>query len=197
MLGRLGGRARLRRRCRLIGQGELERGVLHEDAPLELVQGAAGLDAELIDERSARFLVGSQCLCLTAAAVEREHLRAADPLAQGVLLRESRDLGHDLCMPSQLEVGLDALLQGAEPLLFQPRDRRLRERVVGEVCKRRPAPQRERLVQPVRGTLRIRSRRLVAQPLEAVEVEPAGLDPQHVPGRPRHDHVGAERPAQL
>ena len=100
-------------------------------------------------------------------------------------------------MPSQLEVGLDALLQGAEALLFQPRDRRLRERVVGEVCKRRPAPQRERLVQPVRGSLRIRSRRLVAQPLEAVEVEPAGLDPQRVPGRPRQDHVGAERPAQL
>ena len=161
------------------------------------MQGAAGLDAELVDERSARILVGSQSLCLTAGAVEREHLRAADPLAQGMFLHERRHLGHDLCVPSQLEVGLDALLEGAEPLLFQPRDRRLRERVVGEVCKRRPAPQRERLVQLVRSDLRIRSRGLVAQPLEAVEVEPAGLDPQRVPRRPRQDHVGAERPPQL
>ena len=179
-----------------LGHGDLELGVLDENASLELMQGPAGLDAELVDERSARILVGSQSLSLTAGTVEREHLRAAHPLPQGMFLHQGRHLGHDLCMPAQVEVRLDPLLEGAEAHLLQSRDRRLSERVVGEVRKRRPAPQCERLVQLVRSRRRVRSRGLLAQPLEAVEVDPAGLDPQRIARRPREDGVGAEHAPQ-
>ena len=73
---------------------------------------------------------------------------------------------------------------------------RLRERLVAELGKRRAAPERERLAQR-----RLRPAalppRLGHQPLEAVQVEVARLDPELIARRAGDDRVGAERLAQL
>ena len=52
--------------------------ILVQDVPLELLEGASGLDAELVDEGAMRAPVRGERLCLAARAIEREHLRAAD-----------------------------------------------------------------------------------------------------------------------
>jgi hypothetical protein len=50
-------------------------------------------------------------------------------------------------MPASRQVGLQTQLQCAQPLLFQPGNRRLRERLECQLGQRWPAPQRQRLVE--------------------------------------------------
>src|SRR5919201_2050214 len=83
------------------------------------------------------------------------------------------------------EVGLDPLLEGGETKLFEPGDLGLREQLVGEVCERRAAPERERLAQPVRAALRDES-------FEPLEVELPRLDLDRVAGRPSDDSLCPE-----
>jgi hypothetical protein len=55
----------------------VERRILDQDRPLEIVDPAGRLDAELLDEHAPRVLVDLERLCLSARAVEREHQLAA------------------------------------------------------------------------------------------------------------------------
>ena len=146
--------------------------------------------------RRALWYAASASAC-RPAAVEREHLRAADPLAQRMLLCERCELAHELRMASYRQVGFDAFFQRAEAQLIEARDRRLREGVVGEVGKRGAAPQAECFPQRGRGSGRLGVRGFFAQPFEAVEVELSWLQPQFVAGGSRHDRVGSEAAPQL
>ena len=121
--------------------------VLPQDRLLELLQGLARLDAELVGERSPRVLVGGERVSLTARAVEREHQLAAQALPEGVLRDEAFELRHELGVASQRQVCLDPSLDGDETKLLEANDRRLRERLVREVVERRPAPERQRFAQ--------------------------------------------------
>jgi hypothetical protein len=93
-------------------------------------------------------------------------------------------LADQLAVAPERQIRLDPLLQGSKPELLQLRDRWLRERLVGEVRQRRPAPQPERLAQnPRRLLLPTGSQRITAvldQFAEAVQVKLARRDVQQV-----------------
>jgi hypothetical protein len=99
------------------------------------------------------------------------------------MLQEQRlELAREVEVSPQGEIGVDPTLEGGEPQLLEPDDGRLGERFVREVHERRAAPERERgtqqLGRPVRLGIGERATPLLDEPLEAVEVELLGLDPQ-------------------
>ena len=164
-------RDRARRERRTCRPGELQRGVLVENRPLEALQLRARVDAELLDQDPAPLLIGLERLGLASRAVERDHQLPARPLAQRILGDKRLELADDLRVSPQREIGLDALLDRREAQLLEPRDRRLGEVVVGEVPERRTAPQVERLAKQRRPTLRVPrgagTRPVLHEPLEA------------------------------
>jgi hypothetical protein len=111
------------------------------------------------------------------------------------------ELGNELSVTAQAEVGLDALLERLQPQLLEARDLGLSERLVGEVGQRRTAPQRERLPE-----FRCRALRIaVSQPAPAVReqlVEPfrvklAWHQFQRVATALRDQAAVSDHPAQL
>ena len=59
-----------------------------QDRLLEILQHPGRLKSELVDERAPRVLVDRQCLGLPAGAIEREHERRTQPLAEWMLANE-------------------------------------------------------------------------------------------------------------
>src|SRR5215204_5860817 len=113
------------------------------------------------------------------------------------------ELGDERRVAAEREVGVDPVLERGEPLLLEPRDLRLRERLVAEVGERTPAPQRERLPQLVGGGGRVAPlERLAAgvrQRGEALGVQLSGRDAQHVAAAlgPQRAGLRPERAADL
>ena len=169
--------------------------VLAENRGLELAQLRAGIDAKLLDEGLACSAVGSERVRLATRAVEREHELRAGALAQRLGLDERLELGDELGVTAQCQVGIDALLDDDGSQLLEARDLRLRERLVDEVGERRPAPERERLAQHDFGggcVARLeRGPPLLRQPGEAVQVHLLGIELEDVARRARRDD-GAE-----
>ena len=58
-----------------------------------------------------------------------------------MLRRQLVELSDELPVPAEGELRVDALLERRQQDLLQPRDRELRERLVLEICERRPAPE--------------------------------------------------------
>ena len=170
--------------------------VVAEDRGLELHELRARIDAELVDERSPCVPVCGERIRLTPAPVQGEHLQPAQPLAVAILARQRLELADQLRVPSQRQVGVDALLQRGEPPLLQTRRLPLGEGCVGDVRKCRPVPERQRIAQGRR-----RGRGLgTAGPLdeldEALQIELAGLHADQVARAPGDHPVGPERLAQ-
>ena len=88
-----------------------------------------------------------QRVSLPAAAVEREHQLAAQPLAEHVLGDQRLELRHQLVMAAERQVGVDAILERREPQLLQPGDLALRVRLAAEIGERLAVPERERIAQ--------------------------------------------------
>ena len=124
---------------------------------------------------------------------------AEQALAEGMLGDERLELRHELRMLPEREVGVDPPLDRQQVQLLEARDRRLRERLVGEIGERGPAPERERLAQQLGGRGGIGRAGLLDEALEAVDVELLGVEPER---RSRARRVtrqrgaGAERLAQ-
>jgi hypothetical protein len=101
---------------------------------------------------------------------------------------------------AECELGIDAVLDAVQAQLRQARRLEEGERLT-ELGERLAAPQRERLAEEARGRPRIpaRQRRAsrVAQPLEAGEIDGLGIDDERVAARPRRQHAGGQRLAQL
>src|SRR5205823_14556530 len=132
----------------------VERRILAEDGALELLQRAARLDAELVDQHAAALAVDGQRVDLPAAAIEGEHQVAAQPLAQRLVAYECRQLTHQLLVAAELELGRDAPFERVEPQIGQATGGREGERLACELGERLTAPQAERLAQqlsPARG----------------------------------------------
>ena len=110
---------------------------------MELLEGQARLDAELVDEDSPGFLVGLKRLCLSVRAIENEHELTAQALPKRVLPDERLDLAHELGSAPELDIGLDPLLERMKAALLEARDLTLREGVVGEIGERRAPPKLE------------------------------------------------------
>src|SRR5262249_25496581 len=157
--------------------------ILAEDRQLELPERRPGLDAEIVDEGRARRLERRERVRLPARAVEREHQLPAQTLAQRMLLDELIELWNELAITAEGEVRLDPSLECADAQLLQPRDRRLRERLVRQFGNRRPAPEAERLAEQRRGVRGLRVLGLRQQLLEAVDVQLAPPDLEHVARR--------------
>ena len=118
-------------------------------------------------------------LGLAAGAVQGQQQLPAQALAQRLAGDERLELAGDLRMAAEREVRVDAVLERRDPQLLQPRDLGLEGRLVGQVGERRPAPQRERLVQQRRRGGRVGGRAALGrESLEAEEVELVVVDPQ-------------------
>ena len=169
MIARCRGSARPRR-C------EVESRVLSEDRLLELLEGRARLDPELVDEQPPGLAVDLERLGLATGAVEREHeLRASRsrngcsrtsasssptssawrPSARSASIRRS-----SAARRSSSSRGISACANGS----------------CGEVGERRAAPEVERLAEESRRALGRRRLRLLDEPLEAQQVELVRLD---------------------
>ena len=88
---------------------------------------------------------------------------------------ELLELSDELPMAAEGELRLDPLLERREANLFEPLDRRLGKRLVGEVGERRATPEPPRVTQKVGRELRLSALEcpsgLLRLTLEAVEVE--------------------------
>src|SRR5205085_12634652 len=96
-----------------------------------------------------------ECLGLPSRPVEREHQLRTKSLPQRVLLDERLELADERPMPTERQLGLEAVFERREPQFFEARYLRLRERLERDVGERLAAPELERLSQPRRSLLRI------------------------------------------
>ena len=117
-----------------------------EDRPLEPAQLLAGLEAEVLVEHAPPGAVHVKGRCLSLGPVEGDHQLSTKMFAERVLADESLELGNELRLTPEREIGVDALLEGGEPLLVEPDTRGARKRRV-ELGEGRAAPQRKRLAQ--------------------------------------------------
>jgi hypothetical protein len=153
-----------------------------QDLLFERAERRRRLETELV-ERCACVAVGGEGVGLPVRAIEGQHLLGAEPFAVGMREDERLELGGDGRVAAFGEVELDARLEGGEAGLVEAGGLGLRERLVHDVRDCGPSPERERVVQLARGD----------QPLEPVDVALVRLDADEVPGRTRHDPVGADR----
>jgi hypothetical protein len=172
----------------VVGLRPFQPGILREDRLLKPLERRAGFDAELVDQQRSRDPVQNQGVGLAPAPVQRQHQLRTQPLPQGMLGDQPLELGHQLGMPAQCQVCLQALLQRSQSQLLQLRDRGLRERLVGELVQRRTPPQPQRLPQPSSLGGDRRLGRLRHETTEPVGIDLVAVDGQQVPGRARLQH---------
>ena len=111
-----------------------------------------------------------------------------------MLADQDLELLDHLGVAAERELRLDPLLQRRDPQVLQASDLREGERLVGEVRQRISAPQRQRLLElgPAESARSpASSARPGRGPLEAVQVEPLGIDLQLVAALARDDRAGA------
>jgi hypothetical protein len=125
----------------------VERRVLGEKGCVQAPQRLPGVDAELAGEQIAHAPVGGQCFRLPAAAVQRQHQLAVQPLPQRMPGGQLFQLGGERVVPAQRQVGVDPGLQRGQPQLLQPGRLGPGERIAVQVGQYRAAPQTQRLAQ--------------------------------------------------
>ena len=166
---------------------QVEGRVLGQDGLFQPLQADAGLDPELVDQDLAGRPVGGQGVGLAARAVQGQHQLAVEVLAQGVQPDQRLQLGHQLVVAAEGQLGLDPGLGGGHLELLDADQ--LRPGEVGRgghVGQCRTPPQGERLAQQVGRARRVAGGQglaaLAVQALEAVQVEALGVDPEQVAG---------------
>ena len=118
-----------------------------EDRLLKGPQRGTWLDTPILDQTLAAALIDGERLGLAAAAVQGHHQLPAEAFAVGVSGDQPLQLRDESGVPAQLQIGVDALLERRQPELFEGRDLRLREGLVGEIHQRRSPPQPQRRAQ--------------------------------------------------
>ena len=135
---------------------------------------------------------------LPAAAIQREHQLAAQPLTKHVLGDQRLELCHQLEMAAGRQIGVDPILQRRQPQLLQPGDLALRERLAPQIGQRLPPPQRQRITQHRPSDHRDPPAR--TRPLDQ-QLKPRHVDlirrrAQQIPRRPRPDPLSPQQLAQ-
>ena len=155
-----------------------------ENLALELPERLARLEPELGGKVLPAVLVHLQRLPLATGPVQRHHQLTAKALAERMALDERLELADQLVVASEREVGVDPLLERGQAELLEASDLRLGERLVREVGKGRPAPERQRVTEPIGCQLRVvpaeRLSSLLDPALEDGGVERLGSDAQDV-----------------
>ena len=126
--------------------GRLELRIVREHPALELPQLLTRLEAELVGEQRARLAVDLEGVAPPSGSVEREHQLGPQPLAERVLGHEGLELGNDLARKASAEICFEPVLQHLQPHLLEALGL-APEGVRGQAGQRRPAPERERVVQ--------------------------------------------------
>ncbi len=180
---------------------QVERGIVLQDRLLEPLQRVARVEAELVDQRDPRSLVGGERVGLAARPVERQDQQLPQALPQGMLPDQRLQLRHDLGRPAERKIRLQTQTERHEPQLLQTPDLVAGERLVLDIGQSRAPPEHERAPKHTaclfRGATGDQRPAPVEQALESVQVEGAGLDVKHITGRLRLDHALAEDLAQL
>ena len=104
-----------------------------QDGCVQALQRLPGIDAELTGEQVAGPPVGGERLGLPAAAVQRQHELAVQPLPQRMLSGQLFQLGGERVVPAKRQVSVDPGLQRGEPQLLQAGCLGPGERIVGQV----------------------------------------------------------------
>ena len=150
-----------------------------QDRSFEPLEIAAGFEPKLLDQPTPGAAVALKRIGMATRAVQREHQLTDEALAQGMLVDERLELSDQPGVLAERELRVYALLDSAQPCLLQPRDLRLRERLVGKIRQRWTTPQPQRLPQPpgraLRLTLLKRTSAFSDERLKAVQVSLARL----------------------
>ena len=86
---------------------------------MQVPQRLPWIDAELIGEQVAGTPVGGQRLGLPAAAIQRQHELAVQPLPQRILGGQLLQLAGERVVPAKRQVRVDPRLQRGEPQFLQ------------------------------------------------------------------------------
>ena len=146
-----------------------------EDVALERLQLGRRVEAQLVGQHPPGVPVRGERVGLAPAAVERQHQLRAQRLAQRMLPDQRLQLGHQLGMTAEGEVGLDALTQARQAQLLEALSLAGGEWLVAHVLQRRAPPEPERVgQQPARvGVVAARER---VAPLGGHALEPARVN---------------------
>ena len=87
--------------------------------------------------------------------IQGEHQEAVHTLAECVPSGQFLQLADEVGLASELELQLESLLRRGQPFLLEAFEVRAGPRLVGEVGKRRPPPESERLSQGLERLLRV------------------------------------------
>ena len=195
-------RRRLRQRsdtgAHLLGRGQ--RRIVPEDAALELLQGRAGLEAELIDEQPPGRAVRVEGVLLPSRAVERENVLLVQALTERLFGEQLLELAEQRAVPPERELRIVPQFGRRQALVVQATRLGPGDRLPGEIGERRTGPESERPAEVVRRVSRIPRREresgLGDQTPEALEVELAVLEGEPVARAVRLDPACPERLAQ-
>jgi hypothetical protein len=167
-----------------LGRRPVQLGRAAQDGGLELLQGGRVVAAGQQPGDAAAAGLGR--LVHAVAAVQGQREQAAEALVVGLLGAEQLQLGEQLGVAADLQVGLDAGLPGGQVQALQPGDLVLDGGGGGDRLGDRAAPQPQGPVEAFGGGGRVaglqRLAALLDQPLEADDVKPFRLDPQQVAG---------------
>ena len=148
-------------------------------------QLGAWLDADLLDERGARVLIGGERLRLAAGAVQREHPLGVQVLAQRLLGDErASSLITSACRPAA---------RSASIAISVARSRRSSRRRISAAANGSPATSSSALAVPQRE--RLARAGVLEQPLEARRVDLAVGELELVAAAARDDLRTVRRPA--
>ena len=177
----------------------VERGILTQHRPLQLLQLAPGLGSQLVDERPARVARTPPARPPVspsgrARAISWRRSRSR----YGSRATSSSSSATSCTCAAERKVGVDPLLERREAELVEVRGG-LARRLGREIGERRTAPERESLSQAVGGRGRLGAVGLLDEAPERVEIELARRDPEEVPGRARDEPVAelATQPDQV
>ncbi len=172
-----------------------------KDRLLELAQRLARLEAELVDERRARIVVGGERVGLPARPIQSEDQQLAQALAQRMLPNERLQLAHYLGVAAERQVRLETLRKRDQPQLLQPTDLVTCKVFEPKVREGGTPPELERLPQHTAcllgGTACKQRAASLEQALEPLPIERTFFDTDDVTERMRLDHALAERLSQL
>jgi hypothetical protein len=166
-----------------------------QDRGVQCAQVVARVAAQLVGEPGAQRLVGVQCVGAAVGPVQGGHVLAGEPLPQRVRRDGRRQLGDQLGVPAQLQLGVEAGLEQADVQLREPGPVGVRAGC-GHPVERLAAPPRECAAQQFCCLFRRGGRRrLKGEPLAFVDVhlDLRGIEEiSRVPG----DQYVADFPAQ-
>src|SRR5262249_7737363 len=94
---------------------------LPKDRDLKLADLSAGVYAEIVGEDALGVRGNLERASGLAVAVEREHQLCDEPFTSGHPADEIGQIANEFAMPAEVEFGRDALFDGGDALLVEPR----------------------------------------------------------------------------